>query len=430
MTTNAQVTPSTFGTYEATALPTGPILVASNGANDSDSAFPIAQILAANSTADVNVVSVLRPFASAMYAYDLVPVAMENEASVRAGRERAISEQFKRMVPDATSWPLMMRTGDVAREIVAYANATSARVIVTGRGRHNMVDRLLAGETVLRLLQLGDTPVLAVDEGLTRLPRRLVIATDFSEYSLYAAHVAISMAAPDATVYLVHVGPHYEHADGLLRDRAEAAHASAKSKLAEWGVMLAREEIEIREVVRAGTAASELLEFAEEIQADLVASSSHGYGFLRRTILGSVASALVRGATCSVLCVPGSARAVAAALARRAPHIGTRMFDMENIDAELAVFMERNQRRRCTVQVFRRDIGSQVLGHDLPIVGVTYDESTRSVSIMFGASLLAGHHLTHTIQGVIEVDVTTGEQSRDHVLRFVHNDGYTLVELE
>lgn len=430
MSTKMEITASAFGAYEPTALPSGPVLVAATGCMDSDSAFPIAQLFAAQANADVKVISVIRPYVSSMYAFDLVPIALENEELVRADREMAVAEQLVRVLPDAKGWPLVMPTGDVAREIVAFANSESARVIVTGRGRHNVVDRMFSGEKVLRMLQLGDTPVFAVDSGLTHLPRRVVIAIDFSEYSLYAAQVAISLIAPDATVYLVHVGRAYANVIEERQHGGEEDLALARTKLTEWKSMLSRGEIEIHEVVRTGTPAKELIRFAEEVQADLVALSTHGYGFLRRTMLGSVASSLVRGAGCSVLCVPGSARAVAATLARRAPQTDTRVFARENTDMELSSFSERNLRRPCTVHVYRRDIGAQLLGHDLPFVGATFDRATGVASIMFGASQLAGHHLTHAIHGVTEVDLSTGAHGRDHVLRFVHNDGYTLVGLE
>jgi nucleotide-binding universal stress UspA family protein len=429
MSNNMQTTAGAFWAYEPTAQPSGPVLVAATGFADSDSAFPIAQLLATQAKAEVKVISVIRPYASAMYAFDLVPVALENEESVRASLKTAVAEQLARTLPDVKGWPLVMPTGDVAREIVAFANAESARVIVTGRGRHNIVDRMFAGETVLRLLQAGETPVLAADASLTHLPRCVVVAIDFSEYSLYAAQVAISQAAPDATVHLVHVGRQYANVIEEGQHGAENDLARARKKLAEWKSELSRGEIEVQDVVLTGTPAKELIRYADEVQADLVALSTHGYGVLRRTMLGSVASSLVRGAGCSVLCVPGSARTVAATLARRAQASDTRVFAREKTDMELAAFSERNLGRPCTVHVYRRDIGAQVLGHDLPLVGATFDTETGTVSIMFGASQLAGHHLAHAVHGVTEVDLSSGAQDRDHVLRLVHDDGYTLVEL-
>ena len=87
MTASAQPTTGAFAAYEPTLLPAGPIIVASDGSADSDAAFPMAQVLAARTNAQVRVLSVLQPYASSMYAYDLVPMPLETEAVTRAPRE-------------------------------------------------------------------------------------------------------------------------------------------------------------------------------------------------------------------------------------------------------------------------------------------------------------------------------------------------------
>src|SRR6185295_13974515 len=54
----------------------------------------------------------------------------------------------------------------------------------------------------------------------------------------------------------------------------------------------------------AGDPAKSLLEHARRNQMDLIATGSHGFGFLTRLWLGSVSQRLVRGARCSVLVAP------------------------------------------------------------------------------------------------------------------------------
>ena len=185
-------------------------------------------------------------------------------------------------------------------------------MIVVGRGRHTGLGRTLGGESVLRLLQLSDTPVLAVETGVEALPKNVVIATDFSAFSLYAAQVAIGMIAPGATVRLVHVGPAVSDADATL-----TAYADGYAKEAEKGFALLKEHLEphgftLETVTLHGNPSDRLIEYLDAMHADLVVTATHGYGFLRRMILGSVTTALVRSAPCSVLCVPGRARTIAA----------------------------------------------------------------------------------------------------------------------
>ena len=55
--------------------------------------------------------------------------------------------------------------------------------------------------------------------------------------------------------------------------------------------------------VRLGNPPRELAEAAREVEADLIVVASHGYGPIRRAVLGSVTSSLIRVAQCPVLIV-------------------------------------------------------------------------------------------------------------------------------
>ena len=429
MYASAQSLTSDF-TNGSITLPSGPILVASDTSPDSDATFPLAQVLASHTDADVRVMSVLGPFATSMYAFDGMPMPSEGDDALRLDREDAVRSQMSRLLTSDDAWPVVVRGGESTREIVDYAATLDARVILTGRGRHGAVERIMGGETVLRMLQLGDRPIFAVEPGLTWLPRRVVIATDLSEYSLYAARVAMTFVAPDATVYLVNVGPANGTANPQLRERTVAYRGQARVRFVQMREILAREEIRFEDVLLTGNPAEELLRFAAEKQADLIVSATHGYGYVRRLLLGSVASVLVRAAHCSVLCVPGSARATSSAHARPVETEHTRKFVPGTQDTELAAFAERHQGARCTVSVHQPELGAQTLGHALTLVGATFDPHARVASLMFGASQLAGTHLTHSIEHVAEIDLSSDQEGHDRVLRLVHGAGYTLVALE
>jgi nucleotide-binding universal stress UspA family protein len=53
-----------------------------------------------------------------------------------------------------------------------------------------------------------------------------------------------------------------------------------------------------------GDPAKELVAYAESANADLIATGSHGHGFLARHVLGSVSTRVLREARCGVLIVP------------------------------------------------------------------------------------------------------------------------------
>lgn len=420
-----------LASYSATRAPRGPMLVASDTSPASDAAFPMARALAAHTGATVQVISALRPNALPTYAFDAVPYPVVPTAEMLEGREGMVKAQMARIVPSATPWAVTVRTGDPVHEIVAHASAQEARLIIVGRGKHGMVERLLGGESVLRLLQLGDTPVLAVDAALETLPRRIVIATDFSAFSVYAAQIALDLVAKDADVQLVHVAPALSDTGPVLRKFASEYRQAATKSFATLIERLQRPGLRFTSVLLEGNASARLIDHLTDVGADLVVTATHGYGFLRRMMLGSVTAELVRSASCSVLCVPGTARTMAAARAQAmSVPLNTRTLDMTQLDHELFNFSVRHSARRCTIEVQQQDFGAQTIGHHLPLVGVTHDAPRATISVMFGASTLEGAHLTHGIPGCRGVDILSDASGREQVLRIAHDGGQTLVLLE
>lgn len=420
-----------IGTFEPVAPPSGPIVVASDSSPASDAAFPMARVLAARTGADVDVVSYLRPNAMPTYAFDAVPYPVDPTADMLDGRAEQVRSQMARLVPSATPWPVHVRAGDPVRELIAHANTVEARLLVMGRGKHGLLERVLGGETVLRALQLGETPVMAVEHTLETLPRRVVIATDFSVFSIYAAQVALDLIAPDATVELVHVAPSLSDTGPVLREFAAEYRAQAAASFAAMVERLQRGGMTFRTTLLEGNASTRLLEHLSEHGADLVVTATHGYGFLRRMMLGSVTAELVRSAPCTVLCVPGSARTHAAARAQAtALHDHTRILSMHALDRELSTFTTRNMGRPCTVEVNQREIGAQSIGHHLPLAGVSYEPTVRTLTLTFGSTTHEGGHLSHQVVGCTHVDLVTDRNDRDSVLRIGHERGQTLVLLE
>jgi nucleotide-binding universal stress UspA family protein len=320
--------------------------------------------------------------------------------------------------------------GDPARVLTGHARTCDARVLVTGRGRHQLIGRMLGGELLPRLLEVGDVPIFAVEPTLQRLPRRVVMAMDFSEQSLYAAQVALGFVAPDALITLVHVTPRTRDWDSVTRASDDVYQRQARTSLAQVRASLERAELRFAEILLSGKPAETLIAYATDNDADLIVSATHGYGAVRRAMLGSVASTLVRSAPCSVLCVPGSAHSAATAYARRVTSGQTTAIAPELFDHELAAFSTRNQRRLCAVEIHANGSAPQTLGHGLPLVGATYDPSARSVALMFGSSELRGQHLTHAVANVQGIEFARDMHGRDVILRLLHEDGTTLVQLE
>jgi nucleotide-binding universal stress UspA family protein len=187
------------------------------------------------------------------------------------------------------------------------------RLVITGLGRHQIVDRLFGDETALRLIRECRVPVLAVPEDFPTdfdaAPRRAIVAMDFSEASLHAAQAVLRLLPPGSSAELVHVMPREhdlgyalipveDYLRGVERDFAEASHR-----------LTIPPDVTLQQCVLSGNPALELLRRAGETHASVVAAGSHGYGMLARIIIGSVTSKLLRGATTAVLVVPPDAAA-------------------------------------------------------------------------------------------------------------------------
>ena len=427
MSTSTYVTPDALPAVEPTMLPDGPIIVASDTTPESDAAFPIAAALAEHAQSEILALTVIAPMNVPVYGVDGMIVSLDTMAEPEAAREEAIRAQLTRLIR-SPAWPVVIRSGEPAREITSAASAMRSRLIVVGRGRHtSSIDRMFGGESVLQLVRLGDSPVLAADHSLSSLPRRVVVATDFSPFSLYAAQVAMTLVAPDAQVWLVHVAPAFDESVPFLRDRAQLYRTQADAAAAAFDASLKKGNTTLESVVLSGKVSDRLLAFISEHRADMIVTASHGYGFLRRMLLGSVATTMIRRAPCSVLVVPGSARTVAESRARTAPNLQTRTLLASVLDGELAAFTRRNAGRLCHVEIDQDALGAQVLGHDLPLVGATFDQHRSEVALMFGTSTLKGMHLTHTIGDVSEVDVRSDMRTGDQVMRIAHERGQTLV---
>jgi nucleotide-binding universal stress UspA family protein len=298
------------------ALPpsAGPIIAATDGSPDADAAIIAAQLLGAHTNASIQVVSALEPIVIPSMGWDTTPVSPDVYVHRRTALREAILEQLRRLVPSSIEYPVSLIDGDTAPVLARVAHERRARLLLLGRGRHSLVDRLLMGETVPRVLQLADVPVFAAESGIAALPRRILIATDFSPYSLYASRVALSLVDRDATLYLAHVTPRPEKLGPGLEWMAEGNGLSAAFD--QMRTEIGAEHMHVETAILSGSPGRALVDFASSTNVDLVVSGTHGYGFFNRLVLGSVATQLVRGAPCSVLAVPGSAAERAATRAQ------------------------------------------------------------------------------------------------------------------
>lgn len=405
----------------------GPILVATDGTASADAALRATAMLARHSEAGVVVLSVLQPLPIVAADYGMMIPPADSEDARRRHLNARVKEQIAGIGTARRDWTIELRDGDPPHVIANVARDVNARMIVLGLGHHDLLDRLFGSETALHALRLARVPVLAVPPNFTHLPRRAIVATDFSVASVRAARLALELVDTPRMVYLLHVAPRMElQPDAFAAWMAlygEGVGPAFDRITAELGLP---EHVVVETVTRQGKPSREVLEFARSTQADLIVTGSRGAGLVDRLLVGSTATGLVRGAHCAVLAVPtGTMEDRAQAW----PPDARRTIPKEKWAEELNAFTKRNVGRRASLEVDDPELGAQAQERDYPFLGAAYDHHDQRVEIMLG-DFTAGHrHLTRNISNVTAIDVLRDEQERDWVLRVAHGNGQTILGL-
>jgi len=142
--------------------------------------------------------------------------------------------------------------------------------------------------------------------------KRILMATDFSDYSKEALDYAVYLARNlDADVYLLHVfePPFYPPSGRSLQVPHEihrwitALKEDASKKLNALIEETNRQDVKTHSIFKEGTPFLEVLKTAGEIPADLIVLGTHGRTGLSHFLMGSVAERVLRKAPCPVFMV-------------------------------------------------------------------------------------------------------------------------------
>ncbi len=427
--TSATIAPrSTGSTAHINVVHQGPIIVATDGSTACDVAVKAADRLAALHNAKVVILSAVEPVVLGPVDFGVALPYSEIEEAQRTARATKVLAQLERVGVSDTDWSTRIEYGEPAHAIATAAFELDARMVITGLGHHDLLDRVLGGETTLRIVRGSKSPVLAVSGQFEELPKCLVVATDFSVASLDSARAAVRLFPSINTVHLVHVMSRLELPPevfvtwaGLYAEPIPEMFERLTSALdlPAW--------ITVQTTTLDGKSSQEVLRFARKVGADLIATGSRGAGLMSRLLVGSTATGIIRGATCAVLAVPdapGSERVVGVAEFAEGPGSEVRWAE------ELTAFTRRNAGRHASLEVDDPDYGLMMQEHGYPLLGVAYDHHDKRVEIMLGDLKGTRRHLTRGISNVHSVDVLRDVSGRDRMLRVAHGRGQTLLTLE
>jgi len=257
---------------------------------------------------------------------DIISVLIPRNAQHHLILEQVL-EHTKTLLQSANPNPIRteLLTGYPAEQIVAYAEGNRPDLIVMGaRGLRSTLGILLGG-VAQHVVEYACCPVLVVRapyEGL----RRVLLATDGSEHSLYALQYLQHCPLPaSVSKEVIHVLPpeftpdligqswqvSMEITPPIITEQMQAQIAQKTREEEESGHTLLAETVAALQsfglaatpVLRRGDAASEIIAYARERKIDLIVVGSRGLSTFRSWLLGSVSRKLVHYAGCSILIV-------------------------------------------------------------------------------------------------------------------------------
>ncbi|HEY4760612.1 MAG TPA: universal stress protein [Thermoguttaceae bacterium] len=135
------------------------------------------------------------------------------------------------------------------------------------------------------------------------LPRKtIVVPIDFSDNSFRALDTSLELVDDPRHLHVIHVLPIITPNEPgviweMIDDQSRITHASDALK----NKLTARKADGSQIIIRFGDPGHQIVDYAQEIHADLIVISSRGQTGLTRLLMGSVAEKVVRLAHCPVL---------------------------------------------------------------------------------------------------------------------------------
>lgn len=206
-----------------------------------------------------------------------------------------------------------VRAGSAAAGLHRLAEEISADVIVVGTSHRGALGRVWAGSATEQVLHGAPTAVAVAPVDYAKRPaaerslKRIGVAYDGSPEAKAALQQAVALAQPAGArvvpVSIVDLRTPTTIAYGY-EQYVDAVRELAALELKEAGAVV-RASGDVESIKREGDPAAELAHVSGDV--DLLVAGSRGYGPLKRVLLGSVTTRLVREAEGPLLLLPRSA---------------------------------------------------------------------------------------------------------------------------
>jgi nucleotide-binding universal stress UspA family protein len=288
---------------------TNHLILAVDGSEHANAAIQLIQNLPLPSTCKITVLSVLIP----------------RNAQYHAALEHFMEQTKLLLESEEYHVETHLLTGYPAEQIIDFTNQHKPDLIVLGAKGLRGTPRILLGGVAQQVIEYACCPVLIVRAPHTEA-NRILLVTDGSEHSRFAVrHLGVCPLPKEADIAIMHVLPPEVTPEMLIRSwpygmdaipvvtsieieeklarQADDEEQSGVALLQRTANELSNLGIQAKTVLRRGDAATEILEYAQENQIDLIIAGSRGLTQIQSWFLGSVSRKLVHYAECSVLIV-------------------------------------------------------------------------------------------------------------------------------
>lgn len=141
--------------------------------------------------------------------------------------------------------------------------------------------------------------------------QRILFCSDLSENADFAFSFALDAAQrrSGCQLYLLHVIPESEAQFWKtyvyeVEDVDNKARRDLDERIRQAYLSRVPDGVTLKVEYRVGKDWQEILDFAEQIQADLIVMGRQGHGTIQKAVFGNVTEKIVRKANCAVLVVP------------------------------------------------------------------------------------------------------------------------------
>ena len=226
--------------------------------------------------------------------------------------QERIAGEIQHIVDEVGAEAEAFPSGSPASGLHGLAEETDADLVIVGASRHSKLGRILAGDVGLGLLHGAPCAVAIAPRGYAERPHEelstIIVGVDYSHESRLALEDAVELAkGSGATLKLVAVAQEppalYGKGATMGGDQAlkEAVEEQTREQLDDALGSIPKDVTAEASLV-VGDPGEKLAQAASG--GSLLILGSRGYGPLRRVLLGSVSTALMRNAACPVLVHP------------------------------------------------------------------------------------------------------------------------------